>query len=397
MTKSLRTIFFAAILCATAFSFGDATFPNEDASPKSLRSKVSKDPNLNPVKKKKKSVAAKIPNVVTVMEKNDDATPVYDNAISNEDASPKSSRSKVSKDPNLNPVTKKKKKKKIVPTKISNVVPAMEKNDDATPVYDNAFPNEDASPKSLRSKISKDPNLNPVTKKKKVVSTKIPHVVPVMEKEKEDKVTATKDNVKKTSSDHEVTAKVAKTNKKQAVGVKKAGVKKAGVKKVGVKKGGAKKGGFKNVSGKVIHNTKKKKKKQSIVIPQKQTSPGSLEPTTTLVSDYADYSKGDTDSGNEKEGLLLDDNENKSGIMISAKSNIVSTAATEPTSPTIIKDDRVRTLDINPVLGRGYSVETNNYQSTCLEVSNSESSVPVFDCKFHQRHLLLYPANHLSR
>ena len=347
MTKSLRTIFFAAILCATAFSFGDATFSNKDASPKSSRSKVSKDPNLNPV-------------------------------------------------------TKKKKKKKVVPTKISNVVPAMEKNDDAAPVYDNAFPNEDASPKSVRSKNSKDPNLNPVTKKKKVVRTKIPHVVPVMEKEKKDKVTATKDNVKKTSSDHEVTAKVAKTNKKQTVGVKKAGVKKAGVKKAGVKKAGvkkagAKKGDFKNVSGKVIHNTKKKKNKQSIVIAQKQTSPGSLKPTTTLVSDYADYSKGDTDSGNEKEGLLLDDNENNSGIMISAKSDIVSTAATEPTSPTIIKDDKVRSLDINPVLGRGYSVETNNYQSTCLEVGNSASSVPVFDCKFHQRRLLLYPANHLSR
>ena len=33
-------------------------------------------------------------------------------------------------------------------------------------------------------------------------------------------------------------------------------------------------------------------------------------------------------------------------------------------SPYIISDDRVRSLDISPVLGRGYSIMTNIYQST---------------------------------
>jgi hypothetical protein len=50
-------------------------------------------------------------------------------------------------------------------------------------------------------------------------------------------------------------------------------------------------------------------------------------------------------------------------------------------SPYVISDDRVRSLDITPVLGRGYSIGTNSFQSTCLMVE--ETTVPSYnyDCK----------------
>ena len=48
---------------------------------------------------------------------------------------------------------------------------------------------------------------------------------------------------------------------------------------------------------------------------------------------------------------------------------------------TIISDDRVRNMDIAPVLGRGYSIQTDSYQSTCLDVD--ETTVPSYnyDCE----------------
>ncbi len=50
-------------------------------------------------------------------------------------------------------------------------------------------------------------------------------------------------------------------------------------------------------------------------------------------------------------------------------------------NPYLIADDRIRSLDITPVLGRGYSIMTNSFQSTCLEVE--EITIPSFnyDCK----------------
>ena len=50
-------------------------------------------------------------------------------------------------------------------------------------------------------------------------------------------------------------------------------------------------------------------------------------------------------------------------------------------SPFVIADDRVRSLDISPVLGRGYSIMTNSFQSSCLIVD--QTTVPSFnyDCK----------------
>ena len=56
-------------------------------------------------------------------------------------------------------------------------------------------------------------------------------------------------------------------------------------------------------------------------------------------------------------------------------------------SPYVISDDRVRSLDITPVLGRGYSIMTNSYQSTCLQVE--ETTVPSYnyDCECLQSEL----------
>jgi hypothetical protein len=46
-----------------------------------------------------------------------------------------------------------------------------------------------------------------------------------------------------------------------------------------------------------------------------------------------------------------------------------------------ISDERVRNMDITPVLGRGYSIMTNTFHSTCLMVE--ETTVPSYDyiCK----------------
>lgn len=46
-------------------------------------------------------------------------------------------------------------------------------------------------------------------------------------------------------------------------------------------------------------------------------------------------------------------------------------------APYILSDDRVRSMDITPVLGRGYSIMTNRFQTTCLDID--ESSVPSYN------------------
>ena len=48
----------------------------------------------------------------------------------------------------------------------------------------------------------------------------------------------------------------------------------------------------------------------------------------------------------------------------------------------IISDDRVRNLNVSPVLGRGYSVGTNSFQSTCLKVNETISPSYNYDCKY---------------
>ena len=49
-------------------------------------------------------------------------------------------------------------------------------------------------------------------------------------------------------------------------------------------------------------------------------------------------------------------------------------------SPTVIKDNRIRDLDATPSLGRGYSISTNTFQSTCL--SNLTTTKASFDFDF---------------
>ena len=54
-------------------------------------------------------------------------------------------------------------------------------------------------------------------------------------------------------------------------------------------------------------------------------------------------------------------------------------------NPYVISDERVRNLDVTPVLGRGYSIMTNSFQSTCLQVE--DITVPSFnyDCKCYEK------------
>ena len=50
-------------------------------------------------------------------------------------------------------------------------------------------------------------------------------------------------------------------------------------------------------------------------------------------------------------------------------------------APYLLSDDRIRTLDVTPVLGRGYSIMTNQFLSTCLE--GAQTTIPSYnyDCK----------------
>jgi len=49
-------------------------------------------------------------------------------------------------------------------------------------------------------------------------------------------------------------------------------------------------------------------------------------------------------------------------------------------SPYTISDDRIRSLDITPVLGRGYSIMTNQFHSTCLMVD--ETTTPSYNYEY---------------
>ena len=56
--------------------------------------------------------------------------------------------------------------------------------------------------------------------------------------------------------------------------------------------------------------------------------------------------------------------------------------------PFTIHDDRVRSLEISPTVGRGYSVGTNSYQSNCLIVDKNTTPSCNDDCKFFISFLL---------
>ena len=65
------------------------------------------------------------------------------------------------------------------------------------------------------------------------------------------------------------------------------------------------------------------------------------------------------------------------------------------TSPYVISDDRVRSLDITPVLGRGYSIMTNSFQSTCLDVKNTTVPSYNYDCKYNSNYNFYFQGSFL--
>jgi len=60
---------------------------------------------------------------------------------------------------------------------------------------------------------------------------------------------------------------------------------------------------------------------------------------------------------------------------LAAMTTLLSTGVNGATY--ILSDDRVRSLDATPVLGRGYSIMTNSFQSTCLDID--VTSVPSYN------------------
>ena len=59
-------------------------------------------------------------------------------------------------------------------------------------------------------------------------------------------------------------------------------------------------------------------------------------------------------------------------------------------NPYVISDNRVKNLDITPVLGRGYSIMTNSFQSTCLMVDEVTTPSFNYDCEFHEHLFSLF-------
>src|SRR4029079_4449549 len=52
--------------------------------------------------------------------------------------------------------------------------------------------------------------------------------------------------------------------------------------------------------------------------------------------------------------------------------------------PTVLRDDQLRDLAVTPVLGRGYSLATNTFQSTCLQDIVKTKPSYDFHYKFEQ-------------
>jgi len=72
----------------------------------------------------------------------------------------------------------------------------------------------------------------------------------------------------------------------------------------------------------------------------------------------------------------------KSKILLAALLAVAFDPLTIEASPYTISDDRIRSLDITPVLGRGYSIGTNTFQSTCLMVDAVTSPSYNYDYVF---------------
>jgi hypothetical protein len=51
-------------------------------------------------------------------------------------------------------------------------------------------------------------------------------------------------------------------------------------------------------------------------------------------------------------------------------------------SPYVLTDERVRNIDVTPVLGRGYSIMTSAFLSTCINVQITTTPSYNYDCKY---------------
>ena len=64
-------------------------------------------------------------------------------------------------------------------------------------------------------------------------------------------------------------------------------------------------------------------------------------------------------------------------------------------SPYVLTDDRVRSLDVTPVLGRGYSIMTNTFLSTCMEGASFTTPSYNYDCKYRRENSLWVSIIHI--
>ena len=77
----------------------------------------------------------------------------------------------------------------------------------------------------------------------------------------------------------------------------------------------------------------------------------------------------------------------KNIIRLTAVITVISYLRPTLGSSFVISDERVRSLDAVPDLGRGYSIGTNSYQSICLLVDETVSPSYNYDCKILFSHL----------
>ena len=69
-------------------------------------------------------------------------------------------------------------------------------------------------------------------------------------------------------------------------------------------------------------------------------------------------------------------------MLLAALLTVTFNILTIKVSHSTISDDRIRSSDISPVLGRGYSIGTNTLQSTCLTVNEVTSPSYKYDYIF---------------
>ena len=70
----------------------------------------------------------------------------------------------------------------------------------------------------------------------------------------------------------------------------------------------------------------------------------------------------------------------KSNTVLAAVISIVFYLPVTIGMPYSITDNRARNLDTTPVLGRGYNIGTNSFQSTCLLTEHTTTPSYNYDC-----------------